>query len=61
MFSASSFGFRQGAAHDALVVVRQYVAEGRTIVVDLDLEEFFDQVMASISQYLEGTLGLGRR
>ena len=44
-FSASSFGFRAGrGAHDALAQASRYVAEGRTIVVDLDLEKFFDRV-----------------
>jgi len=44
-FSASSYGFRPGrSAHDALAKARQYVAEGRTIVVDIDLEKFFDKV-----------------
>jgi RNA-directed DNA polymerase len=44
-FSASSFGFRSGrGAHDALAQASRYVAEGRTIVVDLDLEKFFDRV-----------------
>lgn len=44
-FSASSFGFRPGrGAHDALAQASGYVAEGRTIVVDLDLEKFFDRV-----------------
>jgi RNA-directed DNA polymerase len=44
-FSASSFGFRPGrGAHDALHQASRYVAEGRTIVVDLDLEKFFDRV-----------------
>jgi RNA-directed DNA polymerase len=44
-FSPSSFGFRPGrGAHDALAQARQYVAEGRTIVVDVDLEKFFDRV-----------------
>ncbi len=44
-FSASSFGFRPGrGAHDALAQAKRYVAEGRTIVVDLDLEKFFDRV-----------------
>jgi len=43
--SASSYGFRSGrSAHDALAAARQYVAEGRVIVVDLDLEKFFDRV-----------------
>jgi len=44
-FSASSFGFRPGrGAHDALKQARQYVKDGRLIVVDLDLEKFFDRV-----------------
>lgn len=44
-FSASSYGFRAGrSAHDALAQARQYVADGRTIVVDIDLEKFFDKV-----------------
>jgi RNA-directed DNA polymerase len=44
-FSASSFGFRpERGAIDALAQARRYVAEGRTIVVDLDLEKFFDRV-----------------
>jgi RNA-directed DNA polymerase len=44
-FSASSFGFRPGrGAHDALHRARDYVANGHDIVVDLDLEKFFDRV-----------------
>lgn len=44
-FSSSSFGFRPGrSAHDALAQAREYVADGRTIVVDVDLEKFFDHV-----------------
>ncbi len=44
-FSVSSFGFRPGrGAHDALAQAGEYVAEGRTVVVDLDLEKFFDRV-----------------
>ena len=44
-FSASSFGFRPGrGAHDALRQARGYVADGYEIVVDLDLEKFFDRV-----------------
>lgn len=42
-FSASSYGFRPGrSAHDALAAAKEYVAEGRVIVVDIDLEKFFD-------------------
>jgi len=44
-FSGSSFGFRPGrSAHDALRQARGYVADGYAIVVDLDLETFFDRV-----------------
>lgn len=45
-FSNSSFGFRPGRdPHRALEQARKYVAqEGREIVVDLDLEKFFDRV-----------------
>jgi RNA-directed DNA polymerase len=45
IFSASSFGFRPGrSAHDALAQAGKYVAEGYGVVVDLDLEKFFDRV-----------------
>ncbi len=44
-FSASSYGFRPGRnAHQAVKAAQQYVAEGRRVVVDLDLEQFFDRV-----------------
>ena len=45
-FSNSSYGFRPGRSpHTALEQARKYVAqEGREIVVDLDLEKFFDRV-----------------
>ena len=44
-FSASSYGFRPGrSAHEALAQASQYVADGRVIVVDIDLENFFDRV-----------------
>lgn len=44
-FSDSSYGFRRNrSAHDALLQASEYVAEGRTIVVDIDLEKFFDRV-----------------
>lgn len=45
-FSNSSYGFRPGRdPHMALEQARKYVAqEGREIVVDLDLEKFFDRV-----------------
>ena len=48
-FSESSFGFRPGrSAHQALHQASQYVSEGRCIVVDLDLEKFFDRVIHDI-------------
>jgi RNA-directed DNA polymerase len=44
-FSDSSYGYRPGrGAHEALAQAQKYVAEGRTIVVDMDLEKFFDRV-----------------
>jgi RNA-directed DNA polymerase len=44
-FSDFSFGFRPGrGAHDALKAASRYVEEGRWIVVDIDLEKFFDRV-----------------
>src|SRR5262245_12628034 len=44
-FSPSSFGFRPGrGAHDALRQAQEYVADGGVIVVDVDLEKFFDRV-----------------
>ena len=44
-FSASSYGFRPGKnAHQAVKAARQYIAEGRRVVVDMDLEKFFDRV-----------------
>lgn len=44
-FSASSYGFRPGKnAHQAVKAAQQYVAEGRRVVVDMDLEKFFDRV-----------------
>ncbi len=44
-FSESSYGFRPGRnAHQAVTAAQQYVAEGRRLVVDLDVEKFFDRV-----------------
>jgi len=44
-FSRSSHGFRPGkSAHTALKEASGYVAEGYRIVVDIDLEKFFDRV-----------------
>jgi RNA-directed DNA polymerase len=44
-FSESSYGFRpKRSAHQALLQASEYVKTGRSIVVDLDLEKFFDRV-----------------
>jgi group II intron reverse transcriptase/maturase len=44
-FSQYSYGFRPGrSAHDAVRMARHYVQSGRRIVVDVDLEKFFDRV-----------------
>ena len=44
-FSDSSYGFRpRRGTHDALRKAKEYVAEGRSVVVDVDLEKFFDRV-----------------
>jgi RNA-directed DNA polymerase len=44
-FSGSSYGFRPGrSAHQALKAASGFVAAGRRIVVDIDLEKFFDRV-----------------
>ena len=44
-FSDHSFGFRPGrSAHDAIARAQEYLVEGHTWVVDMDLEKFFDRV-----------------
>ncbi|MEO7762005.1 MAG: group II intron reverse transcriptase/maturase [Casimicrobiaceae bacterium] len=44
-FSESSYGFRPGRrAHDAVLQAQRYVQDGRRMVVDVDLEKFFDRV-----------------
>ncbi len=44
-FSENSFGFRPGrSAQEAVVRAQAYVQSGRRIVVDVDLEKFFDRV-----------------
>lgn len=44
-FSDHSYGFRpKRSAHQALQQASKYVAEGRTIVVDMDMASFFDEV-----------------
>jgi RNA-directed DNA polymerase len=44
-FSEHSYGFRPGRrAHDAVLAAQSFVQSGRRIVVDVDLEKFFDRV-----------------
>jgi RNA-directed DNA polymerase len=44
-FSEHSHGFRPGRrAHDAVLAAQSFVQTGRRVVVDVDLEKFFDRV-----------------
>jgi RNA-directed DNA polymerase len=44
-FSAHSYGFRPGRnAHQAVLAAQQHVQAGHRVVVDVDLEKFFDRV-----------------
>lgn len=44
-FSEASFGFRPGrSAHQAVERAQVYIASGHAVVVDIDLEKFFDRV-----------------
>jgi group II intron reverse transcriptase/maturase len=44
-FSEFSYGFRPGrSAHDAVLQSKQYLLDGYTYVVDMDLSKFFDRV-----------------
>ena len=44
-FSESSYGFRKGrSAHDAIKAAQEHISEGYKVVVDMDLEKFFDRV-----------------
>src|SRR5207237_3492053 len=44
-FSETSFGFRPGrSAHQAVAKAQEYIASRHAVVVDIDLEKFFDRV-----------------
>src|SRR5437870_6924547 len=44
-FSETSFGFRpKHSAHQAVERAQAYIASGHAVVVDIDLEKFFDRV-----------------
>ncbi len=68
-FSKHSYGFRPGrSARDAISAAQRYVHEGRRVVVDVDLETFFDRVnhdvlMGKLAERIEDrrVLGLIRR
>jgi RNA-directed DNA polymerase len=68
-FSKHSYGFRPGRrAQDAVVEAQRYIQDGRRIVVDVDLEKFFDRVnhdvlMGRLAKRIEDrrVLGLIRR
>jgi group II intron reverse transcriptase/maturase len=68
-FSEGSYGFRPSrSAHQAVRTARQHVQEGKTWVVDVDLEAFFDRVnhdilMGKLSKRIgdRRLLGLVRR
>jgi RNA-directed DNA polymerase len=54
-FSKHSYGFRPGRnAHQAVCEAQKYIQEGRRVVVDVDLEKFFDRVNHDV---LMGRLG----
>ena len=45
LFSNNSFGFRpRRGAKDAVTKSKQYINEGNRLVIDMDLEKFFDKV-----------------
>lgn len=58
-FSESSFGFRpKRSQHQAVTQALRYAREGRKVVVDIDLEKFFDRVnhdilMSRLSLHIE--------
>jgi len=58
-FSQHSYGFRpKRSAHDAVRAAKRYVEGGRRVVVDVDLEKFFDRVNHDV---LMGKLAKGIR
>jgi group II intron reverse transcriptase/maturase len=68
-FSQHSYGFRPGrSAHQAVCEAQRYIQEGKRVVVDVDLEKFFDRVnhdvlMGRLDKRIEDKrmLGLIRR
>jgi RNA-directed DNA polymerase len=68
-FSQHSYGFRPGrSAHQAVCEAQRYIQSGKRVVVDVDLEKFFDRVnhdvlMSRLDKRIEDKrmLGLIRR
>jgi RNA-directed DNA polymerase len=61
-FSASSHGFRpKRSAHQAVRAAQEFIASGRRVVVDLDLEKFFDRVNHDILMGLVAKRGADAR
>ena len=68
-FSQHSYGFRPGrSAHQAVCAAQQYIQAGYRVVVDVDLEKFFDRVnhdvlMGRLEKHIDDKrlLGLIRR
>jgi RNA-directed DNA polymerase len=59
-FSSGSYGFRPGRqASEAVIQAKRYQEEGYKIVVDIDLEKFFDEVnhRRLMSRIMEKTRG----
>lgn len=47
-FSEHSYGFRPGRrARDAVLMAQRHVQDGYRVVVDVDLEKFFDRVITT--------------
>ena len=54
-FSEHSYGFRPGRrAQQAIVKLLEYLNDGYTYIVDIDLEKFFDNVPQDKLMYLVG-------
>jgi len=58
-FSEHSYGFRPGrSAHDAVLAAQRHVQDGYRVVVDVDLDAFFDRVNHDVLMHrLSGRVG----
>ena len=61
LFSQHSYGFRPGkSARQAVLKAQGYIQHGKKIVVDIDLEKFFDRVnhdllMTKVAKHVSDT------